>query len=336
MQRWTDPKLLEEWQNTKPCYPPCPIPGKSFFYFERPDPRSLFCAELSPPKPPCPPQKATVPRGPRSFGEYLSRKCPASFISGCLLPLLLNLGLPLIVLDLVLVSHGALTAFVFLGWLAYQYSAYELGRKKRQADRKQALRAATREYNSAYISYQEELNKYRRAIAAWQEALGKNLAEAWRNFIPELKEHPRPEVGKTARPFHRALLNAGVEAVLEAVPAANPYTTRNGTYSADIGISNPEAGVLLDIEVDEKHHFTDFEQWAHDRHRNALFLRHGWSVIRFSDDAVSQHLQDCVRDVLEVIRSMQNRANSDLSELKNPEKWNPCLLGDSSSSESTL
>jgi hypothetical protein len=62
-----------------------------------------------------------------------------------------------------------------------------------------------------------------------------------------------------------------------------------------VDIANPE--MLIAIEVDGATHQTIKVQTA-DKQKTAFLLSRGWTVLRFSNQEVMEHLEDCVRTVL--------------------------------------
>jgi len=121
-----------------------------------------------------------------------------------------------------------------------------------------------------------------------------------------LESYSKNRVGKSVPKFFDKLKASGFVGILEAIPKDNPYQLKNGVYSADIGYVDREKGILLDIEIDEKHHFTNFKQWKRDKHRNNYFVERGWTVVRFTEHEIIRNPEHCVNDIVNIISEIEN------------------------------
>ncbi len=117
----------------------------------------------------------------------------------------------------------------------------------------------------------------------------------------QLESYLENQIGKSVPNFLEKLKVARIDGLLEAVPMGSPYKFQNGIYSADIGYVDRKNGVLLDIEIDEDHHFTDFEQWKRDKHRNNYYSEQGWTVVRFSESEIIGYPELCIQDIINLI-----------------------------------
>ncbi|MBN1545603.1 MAG: hypothetical protein JW902_02985, partial [Syntrophaceae bacterium] len=160
----------------------------------------------------------------------------------------------------------------------------------------------------------------------WLIDLPRKVAEFRKEIIPELVSYHGTKIGKAVPRFQRVLLQCGVHSVLEAVPRDSPYCTEKGVFAADIGIAIPDEFVLLDVEIDEPHHFHDFDQWCKDRYRNNLFLSKGWAVVRFSEYAIITSPEGCAKDVLDIINELRIKHQNEMRKiLSQPIRIDPIL-----------
>lgn len=68
-------------------------------------------------------------------------------------------------------------------------------------------------------------------------------------------------------------------------------------YTADFVFVEKNKGIMIDIEIDEKHHFENPEQHKKDVLRNSIFLENGWNVIRITDKEIYSNVSNCVKDI---------------------------------------
>jgi hypothetical protein len=288
-----DYRLLQKWQRYGQSYPPQPKAGRTFWFLKHSDLRERIQASI-----PMPPYPNHFGQGELVIGYllYPFEKAFSTSIGG---GLAVNIVLPIFVLDILCLSHGLVSVIILTCYYLYFHPSFAEKIKQERRDRIEA----------------------EMALAGWQEVLAKRIDEFRMENSPQLVTYEGHRIGKSAPLLFNALRKIGVADVLEAVPEAAPYTTANGTYSADIGIIDKQLAILLDVEIDERHHFDDFEQWCHDRHRNQIFLRHGWSVIRFSEDEVINDPQACAQDVASVLADLRKRNAEIFEEMKKPTNW---------------
>lgn len=138
--------------------------------------------------------------------------------------------------------------------------------------------------------------------------------------IPDIIENTDARKGKTAIPFQKKLLNAGIRTVLEGAPRNGSFMQINGMYSADIAYFEIESGILLDIEIDEPYHFRNSDQLWKDETRNLFFLNHRWNVLRFSEHAIINEPERCVQDIINVIKQLQKEYSEIRKAIERPQK----------------
>lgn len=206
-------------------------------------------------------------------------------------------GIPFVFADIAFISHGYIS-------VAGLIILYILG-----------ISRLRQEWQKETATVRESAERMRQ----WLIDLPHKIAEFRKEIIPELVAYQGTKIGKAVLRFQQVLFQSGIHSVLEAVPRDSPYCTEKGVFAADIGIAIPDELVLLDVEIDEPHHFHDFDQWCKDRYRNGLFLSKGWAVVRFSEHAIIiTSPEGCAKDVLDIIKELrikhQNQVRKILSQ----------------------
>lgn len=151
----------------------------------------------------------------------------------------------------------------------------------------------------------------------WKDNIEHTIEKFKDDHFFQLENYFNNTIGKSVPNFFEKLKASGIVGTLEAIPKGNPYQFKNGVYSADIGYVDKEKGVLLDIEIDENHHFTNFQQWKRDRqHRNNYFAEHGWTVVRFAEQEILKNPESCVSNIISIISEIENDFDSFLNRVR--------------------
>lgn len=288
-----DHRLMSKWQRYGNRYPPETRDGKTYWLLKHPDLRDRLRHGLHRPAAP------GTESGIGVLAGYVASPFARAFSSqlgGCLA---FNVAIPLVLVGLLVFSHGILSALALLILYVVNHGASMKGRRGEEARRVQLQRTRNE----------------------WAARLPELVDGFREKAVPQLVSYSANAAGRSVPLLLPQMTAIGVCGVPEAVPEGAPYRTSNGVYSADIGVADRECCVLLDVEVDEPNHFDDFQQWCHDRHRNDLFLRNGWSVVRLSEHEVMRNPAACARDIVEILDRLRQANRTVLAEMKNPANW---------------
>ena len=99
-------------------------------------------------------------------------------------------------------------------------------------------------------------------------------------------------------------------------------------YYPDILISNPEKSIYIDIEIDEPY---DFETKSpiheinnpFEENRDARMIRSGYTIIRFSEEQIIKHSDQCLKFIQDVYSFLLNFENKETIVFNQSSKrWN--------------
>ena len=130
-----DYRLLQKWQRYGHSYPPQPKAGRTFWFLKHPDLRKWIQGNIS-----VPPSSNRSGQGELVLGYllYPFEKLFSTSIGGALA---VNLGLPILVLDLLLLSHGLIPAIVIGCSYAYFHPSFVAKIKQQDRDRLETEKA---------------------------------------------------------------------------------------------------------------------------------------------------------------------------------------------------
>jgi hypothetical protein len=270
-------KQYVKWQASGKQFPPNLSNKVRYFYLKKPNWERLFKEHSNFPS------KPNENKESSSIGNYLFYIIESIFEDiGSSIGLFMFIGLPILLVDFIF-SKGLLSISILgVGYYFYNKNICE---------------------NNKYID--QEIQSYELKLAQWRQSTGINISKFRDEQFFDLESYFDNKIGRSVPRFHENLKQAGIVGILEAIPKDNPYQFRNGVYSADIGYVNRKDGVLLDIEVDEDHHFADFEQWKRDRHRNTFFSENGWAVVRFVESEITNNPDQCILDIVNIVSELR-------------------------------
>lgn len=86
------------------------------------------------------------------------------------------------------------------------------------------------------------------------------------------------------------------------------------SYYPDIVISSADGKILFDLEIDEPYtfedgspiHYLNEEGFSVDSDRNEAFVAKGFCVVRFSEEQIIRHSQECINYLQTIINSIKN------------------------------
>ena len=178
----------------------------------------------------------------------------------------------------------------------------------------------TLQHKSQYKSKLKELPLKR---DKWIKELPENYTKYSRYIVQkvEYKFNPETKIGNTACLLSESLKKKNLDVMQEAdllwngvnlVPRKprmrrekKDYWFKQFAYTADFIYLDIQNGIMLDIEIDEKHHFEDPRQEMKDERRNNIFLCSGWSIIRFKDSQVKLNPDQCADDIIKTISQIK-------------------------------
>lgn len=199
-------------------------------------------------------------------------------------------------------------------------------------------RGIIKEYESRMRAYQYQLNIHKQKVDSLlseenlrvfrKELISKWLEERQRGVtkIPEFRYCNALDdrrIGKSERAF------------INMVKASMSYEVRDdlkvpfgyGYYYPDIAII--AEGLFIDIEIDEPYSDEDGQpihyvenisgnSYSVDERRNSFMLNEGWEVIRFAEEQIVRHPQNCIDFINSVISTLLTNSGSKPTNLTFP------------------
>lgn len=274
-----DYKEYLEWKATGKRAPQPLSEDKRYYFIKKPDLNKIFNKKYPVPN------KPTKTKRCKSIGDYFFDHL-LSILFSFLEDILSAIGIfVIIVLPILMIDFYILNGFLSIFALLSGYFFYS---KKIDLE-------------NEFI--ERNIKEYKK----WKDNIEHTIEKFKDDYFFQLENYFKNKIGKSVPFFFEKLKASGIVGTLEAIPKGNPYQFKNGVYSADIGYVDKEKGVLLDIEIDENHHFTNFQQWKRDRqHRNNYFTEHGWTVVRFTEQEILKNPESCVINIISIISEIEN------------------------------
>jgi hypothetical protein len=189
------------------------------------------------------------------------------------------------------------------------------------------------EYASKLRQYESDLAKYERDklnyVSQYEKDLNDYNSIVYPNYLNAVKQHESEKERLLSKPsiqdYRQKLIRDFFKNTREPEKVDNPYITgvseepffqflkskssdfikgysivddisTNRYYVPDIVYFNRHTGVLIDIEIDEPYLGSDgtpIHYVGYDDRRNNFFTSNGWIVIRFAEEQVVKHPEQC-------------------------------------------
>jgi hypothetical protein len=281
-----------KWQATGKRAPQPLSEDKRYYFIKKPNLNKIFNKKYPVPS------KPTKTKRCKSVGDYFFDHLLSIFFS-IFEDILSAIGIfVILVFPILMIDFYVLNGFLSISALLSGYFFYS----KRIDLENECIERGLELYTSEYKRYKNSIND---TVERFKE-----------DHFFNLESYLKNRVGKSVPNFLEKLKAAEILGIIEAIPKGNPYQFKNGVYSADIGYVDREKGVLLDIEIDENHHFANFKQWKRDKHRNNYFAENGWTVVRFTDYEIIENPERCVENIINIISEIENDFDLFLNKIK--------------------
>ena len=222
--------------------------------------------------------------------------------------------------------------FIFLPLCFIIYAAIASAKRSNE-DRRDLYLKSIEHYERMEKQYQEELISLPKRIEQYEQAqkdttYKTELIKQYRKNLvsnrkqPFFEEYSRKNVkkGKVESILFKRLLEEFPNKCFDNSEIIIETDSISGFFSYYPDIAIVTGGLFIDIEVDEPytiengtvqpiHYLTDSSYYpeSSDSERNRLLSKAGWEIIRFSEEQVVLHLDNCVRFVKAFICSILNR-----------------------------
>ena len=240
-----------------------------------------------PPSPPPPPKKPSVLK--------VSKKWMTYPIWGALILVFLNILLSYRFFDLVTAAIIIVLTPIFSIFVLYPY----VGKILQEAYKKELdeYQTALLEHTIVVQQHKSNLETYltESNIRAYRQEL---MAHRFlSDTLPPKRVRRSVRVGRSEETFHKQLLkHFGKDFIRKSVQLGEGEFA----YVPDCCYVDEHRGIYIDIEIDEPYVAETLEPIHYkgkDNARNAFFTKHGWLVIRFSEEQIIKYPQGCCNQI---------------------------------------
>ena len=162
--------------------------------------------------------------------------------------------------------------------------------------------------NQRKARYEEKMVEYRQQLADYQRTVKEILSETNISIFRQKEREQRLSASSQGEELSRDVLKGKYEAIFlqklkgvfgDKISDRKEFTLPNGNaFVPDATYIDSSSGLCIDIEIDEPYAMPDGKPIHYidgpDEYRNAFFASHGWFVIRFAEEQIARHSNECI------------------------------------------